>query len=46
MDCPKEFKKHKTCNEYIASNPEALKEAYWKIKGLYIFEREWQNSWV
>ena len=29
-----------TCNAYIESNPEALKEAYWKIKGVYVYERE------
>jgi len=45
MDCPKEFKQFPTCNEYIASNPEALKEAYWKIKGVYVYEREWQRDW-
>jgi len=44
MDCPKEFKKYSTCNKYVASNPEALKEAYWKIKGLYVYERQWEES--
>ena len=29
-----------TCNAYIESNPEALKEAYWKIRGVYVYERE------
>lgn len=30
----------KTCNAYIESDPEALEEAYWKIKGVYVYERE------
>jgi len=46
MDCPKEFAKYKTCNEYIKSNPDAFNEAYWKIKGLYLYEREWRNAWL
>lgn len=29
-----------TCNAYIASNPKALEEAYWKIQGVYVYERE------
>lgn len=29
-----------TCNAYIESNPEALEEAFWKIKGVYVYERE------
>jgi hypothetical protein len=33
MDCPDQFKKYKTCEEWIKSKPEELKEAYWKIKG-------------
>mmetsp|Transcript_19547 Transcript_19547/g.29286 ORF Transcript_19547/g.29286 Transcript_19547/m.29286 type:complete len:452 (-) Transcript_19547:86-1441(-) len=29
-----------TCDAYIKSDPDALNEAYWKIKGLYVYERE------
>lgn len=29
-----------TCNAYIESNPDALNEAYWKIRGVYVYERE------
>ena len=29
-----------TCNAYIVSNPKALEEAYWKIQGVYVYERE------
>ena len=37
-------KKHKndpvaSCNDYIKSDPSILEEAYWKIKGLYVYER-------
>jgi hypothetical protein len=46
-ECPKEAAQFnvtndpvKTCNAYIASDPEALEEAYWKIKGVYVYERE------
>ncbi|KAL7550168.1 hypothetical protein ACHAWF_013409 [Thalassiosira exigua] len=46
MDCPKKFKKWKTCNEYVASDPEELKEAYWKIRGVYVYEREWERQWT
>lgn len=45
MDCPQKFKKFKTCNEWVASNPDELKEAYWKIRGVYVFEREWERQW-
>jgi hypothetical protein len=33
MDCPDQFKLYKTCEEWVKSKPEELKEAYWKIKG-------------
>jgi len=46
MDCPEQFKKYKTCNEYVASDPEELKEAYWKIRGVYIYERAWERQWA
>jgi hypothetical protein len=46
MDCPQKFKKFKTCNEWVASNPDELKEAYWKIRGVYVYEREWERQWV
>mmetsp|Transcript_57300 Transcript_57300/g.170856 ORF Transcript_57300/g.170856 Transcript_57300/m.170856 type:complete len:208 (+) Transcript_57300:246-869(+) len=46
LDCPKQFKEHKTCNEWIKSNPKELEEAYWKIRGVYVYEREWEKKWV
>jgi len=45
MDCPKQFKKFKTCNEWVASDPDELKEAYWKIRGVYVYERAWEKQW-
>jgi hypothetical protein len=46
-DCPIEAQKFNvsndpvaTCNAYIHSDSEGLNEAYWNIKGLYIYERE------
>ena len=45
MDCPKKHKKFKTCEQWVASNPEELKEAYWKIRGVYVFERAWEKQW-
>jgi len=41
MDCPVQHKEYASCNEYIASNPEALDEAYWEINGIYVYQREW-----
>jgi len=46
MDCKNESKTFKTCNEYINSRPEALSEAYWKIRGVYVYQREWQKAWL
>jgi hypothetical protein len=46
MDCPKQFKSFKTCNEYVKSNPDELKEAYWKIRGVYVYQREWERTWL
>ena len=46
-DCPDEAAQFnvtndpvKTCNAYIESDLEALEEAYWKIKAVYVYERE------
>lgn len=46
MDCPEKFKKFKTCNAYVKSDPEELKEAYWKIRGVYVYERAWERQWT
>lgn len=31
-----------SCNAYIESNPEEMDEAFWKIRGVYVYERQWQ----
>jgi hypothetical protein len=46
LDCKKEANEFETCNEYIKSEPDALKEAYWKIRGVYVYERSWIKAWV
>lgn len=43
-DCPKQAKHFKTCNDWIASNPAELEEAYWKVRGVYVYERAWQKK--
>lgn len=46
LDCKNESKSFKTCNEYIKSEPEALLQAYWKIRGVYVYERDWVKTWA
>ena len=46
MDCKKQAKQFDTCNAYLKSEPEELKEAYWKIRGVYVYEREWERAWI
>lgn len=46
LDCKQESKQFKTCNEYIKSEPETLKQAYWKIRGVYVYERDWVKTWA
>lgn len=50
-DCPalsQQYNVHNdsvlTCNAYIASEPDALSEAYWKIRGVYVYEREYESQ--
>lgn len=45
-DCPALYEQYNvkndsvlTCNAYIDSNPDALSEAYWKIRGVYFYQR-------
>lgn len=45
LDCPKIAKEFKTCNDWVKSDPDELKEAYWKIRGVYVYEREWQRAY-
>jgi hypothetical protein len=46
LDCPAQAKKFNTCNEWIQSEPEEMNEAYWKIRGVYVYEREWERTWI
>jgi hypothetical protein len=46
MDCPKQAKEFKTCKDWINSRPDEMNEAYWKIKGVYVYEREWKRTWL
>mmetsp|Transcript_25085 Transcript_25085/g.52149 ORF Transcript_25085/g.52149 Transcript_25085/m.52149 type:complete len:563 (-) Transcript_25085:168-1856(-) len=48
MDCTKEqTTQFPTCKEYIKSNPKEIRdEAYWKIRGVYVYEREWERTWI
>ena len=49
-DCPAQAQQFnvsndpvKSCNAWIASRPDELHEAYWKIRGVYVYERAWQD---
>ena len=46
MDCKAQAKKFKSCNDWIKSQPDELLEAYWKIRGVYVYEREWDRTWL
>lgn len=45
LDCPELNKKYGSCNNYIAADTPEMDEVYWKIRGVYVYEREWQRSW-
>ncbi len=46
LDCKAQSKKFPTCNDWVRSNPEEIREAYWKIRGVYVWEREWERAWL
>lgn len=46
MDCTNQSQTFQTCNAWIKSDPEELQEAYWKIRGVYVYEREWERTWL
>lgn len=47
LDCPALHKQYGSCESYLASNPtDAITQFYWKIRGVYVFEREWEKAWV
>lgn len=45
LDCPKLNEKYGSCNNYIDANTPEMDEIYWKIRGVYVYEREWVRSW-
>ena len=46
LDCKKQVAANfSTCNEWIKSQPSELAEAYWKIRGVYVYERAWERTW-
>lgn len=46
MDCPLLNEKYGNCEDFIKSDPPEMDEVYWKIRGLYIYQRAWERSWV
>jgi hypothetical protein len=46
LDCKNISKSFKTCNSYIKSRPKELDEAYWKIRGVYVYQRKWEKAWT
>jgi hypothetical protein len=45
-DCPTLKAAYGTCEKYIAANTSAMDDIYWKIRGVYVYEREWERAWV
>ena len=43
LDCPIQAQNFSTCNEWVQSNPDEMNEAYWKIGGVFVYEREWEK---
>lgn len=46
VDCLMQLKTYKTCRDWVASAPEELNDAYWKIRGVFIYERRWEPAWT
>lgn len=46
LDCPELNEKYGSCENYIDADTPAMQELYWKIRGVYVYEREWENTWV
>jgi Glycosyl hydrolases family 16 len=43
LDCPEQALNFSTCNDWIQSNPVEMSESYWKIGGVFVYEREWEK---
>eukprot|EP00979_Chaetoceros_neogracilis_P018251 scaffold10559_cov267-Chaetoceros_neogracile.AAC.9 len=46
MDCPDLKAKYGSCHNYVNADTPAMDEVYWKIRGVYIYEREWKREWI
>lgn len=46
MDCPELKKKYGTCENYVKADTPEMKEMYWKVRGVYVYERGWERSWL
>ena len=46
LDCKNQSKTFETCNDWIKSEPQELEEAYWKIRGVYVYQRQWEKAWI
>ena len=46
MDCPEQAQEFETCEDWIKSVPKEMDEAYWKIRGVYVYERAWERAWL
>jgi hypothetical protein len=44
-DCPVLKEQYGSCEDYIAADTPAMKDLYWKIRAVYVYEREWERSW-
>lgn len=44
LDCPKLQTQYESCEKYIEADTEELKEAYWEVNSVTIFEREIINA--
>lgn len=45
-DCKAQAAMFDTCDEYMESDPAELSEAYWKIRGIYVYERSRVRKWM
>lgn len=46
LDCPDLQEKYGTCDNYVKANTPEMDELYWKVRGVYIYQRAWERSWV
>lgn len=45
IDCIEESKVYSSCIDYLERNADAFEEAYWKIRGVYVFKRSFGRKW-